>query len=935
MKPDRWQQITGIFQAARAHPPPERDAFVADACRDDPALRLEVEAMLAGHDDAGQFGDTLGVLSAAGVPSAAPHDSTSSVRLGAVLGPYTITARLGRGGMGEVFRAHDARLNRDVAIKTLPSAFAARPDRLARFRREARVLASLNHPNIAAIYGLETSGDLDHLVLELVDGQALKGPLPVRTALEYGRQVAAALEAAHDKGIIHRDLKPANVKVTPAGRVKVLDFGLAKAISPLDDTDCLSPSMVTMTTNESVAGHIVGSPPYMSPEQARGHEVDERTDIWAFGCLLYELLSGSRAFRGDTAIGTSASAALGGPDWKALPGDTPASVRELLRQCLTKESARRIQSIADVRRAIERAQRGWTRLQRGAMAAAALATLAIGLAVWSRRPVAPPNRSEWSQITRLPDSVSQPSLSPDGRQVAFIRGAETFYGRGQVYVKALPDGEPIQLTHDTLKKMSPAFSPDGLRIAYTTVNELFEWDTWIVPALGGEPRPWLRNASGLTWTAPQQLMFSEIGTDPHMGIAAADESGAHHRTVYLPAHEHAMTHRSYLSPDGKWVLLVQMDKDHAWASCRIVPIDGSSPGRDVGPPHAGCTFGAWSVDGQWIFVTSDAGGAHHIWRERFPGGQPEQITFGPTVEEGIAMAPDGRSLISAVALQNGSIWLHDASGERQVSALEGTAVNAKFTRDGKKLCYVIVKEYPSAYTSQPGELWVADLDSGASAALVPGLQAFDYDVAPDGRHVVLEVADRDGRFRLWLAPVDRRSPPRQIPNVEGRQPRFGPDGDIFFRASGFAYRVRADGIGLRKAIEQPVLLLTGISPDGRWLVAWSPLDAERAMAYQAFPLSGGPPIEISRDIEMKWSSDGRALSLWDGPIAASRSYIISLPPGEALPPAGAEGFRFEADVARVPGARRIDAVAVPGPSAGVYAFYRDTSQRNLYRIPLQ
>ena len=377
-----------------------------------------------------------------------------------------------------------------------------------------------------------------------------------------------------------------------------------------------------------------------------------------------------------------------------------------------------------------------------------------------------------------------------------------------------------------------------------------------------------------------------------------------------------------------------MNQDHAWQPCRVVPMDGRSPGYQVGPLHAACTSGAWSPDGNWIFVISNGGGANHIWRQRLPDGQPEQMTFGPTVEDGVAAAPDGGSLIASVALQNGSIWLHEPRGERQISALEGTAVNAKFTKDGKKLCYVIVKEYPSAYGTQPGQVWVADLVTGATAPVAPGIGALDYDVSPDGQHVVIEALDAARRVRLYLAPLDRRSQARLVADVEGRQPRFGPDGSIFFRASGFAYRVGVDGAGLRKAIENPVILLQAISPDGRWLIAWSTLSGQNAVATQAFSLSGDSPIEISPDIVWNWSLDGRSVWLSDGPVAAGRSYLVPLPPGAALPELPPGGLRSEADVARLPGARRIDNLIVQGPSPDVYAFSRDTSQRNLYRIPL-
>ena len=375
---------------------------------------------------------------------------------------------------------------------------------------------------------------------------------------------------------------------------------------------------------------------------------------------------------------------------------------------------------------------------------AALAVLAIGGAVWFRGPAPAPSRSEWVQLTRLPDSVSQPALSPDGRMLTFIRGPETFLGPGQVYVKMLPDGEPVQLTNDSQSKMRPVFSPDGTRIAYTVVGPKFLWDTWVVPVLGGEPQQWLRNASGLVWTGPRQVMFSEIKQSPHMGIVAADERRIGQQDVYLPTHEHAMAHLSYASPNGEWVLIVEMDEDHAWMPCRLLPMDGSSPARQVGPPDAACTSGAWSPDGKWMYVTSNAGGVNHIWRQRFPDGEPEQVTSGPTAEEGIAMAPDGRSFVTAAALQNVSIWLHDARGERQISSLEGIAVNPKFTPDGKKLCYIVVKQTPTPFSAQPGEVWVADLESGRSESLVPGFRALDYDVSADGQQVVMDAADPRG-----------------------------------------------------------------------------------------------------------------------------------------------------------------------------------------------
>jgi eukaryotic-like serine/threonine-protein kinase len=921
MDQERWRRAKEFFHAALEREPEERQAFLDVACGGDADLRRQVKLLLAKEEEAGSFLETP-----------AMHYTTVTqtgtvTLLGREFGPYRIVSQLGAGGMGEVYRAHDSKLSRDVAIKTLPVEFARDPERLARFRREARTLASLNHPNIAAIYGLEESGDLDWLVLELVEGETLRGPLPIERALDYARQVAEALEAAHAKGIIHRDLKPANVKVTPQGRVKVLDFGLAKALWGTAEDQDLS-QQPTVTGIETQAGHIVGTPGYMSPEQARGKDVDKRTDIWAFGCLLYELLTGKRTFHGESNQDTIAAVLEREPDWQPLPSKTPAKIRELLHQCLQKDAGRRLSNIADARRTIEEVGRGRNRWRVAALATAALALVAVGLALWLRGPARPPDRSQWIQLTKFSDSVSQPALSPDGRMVAFIHGSSTFFGPGQVYVKILPDGEPKQLTQDSYLKMSPAFSPDGAHIAYTTVDQDFSWDTQMVPALGGEPQKLLRNASGLVWTGPRQVLFSEMKMGLHMGLVTAEESRLGARDVYLPAEEPSMAHRSYLSPDGRWVLLVEMDEDHLWLPCRLVPMAGSSPGRPVGPPGGGCTFAAWSPDGKWMYFTTNPGGADHIWRQRFPDGQPEQFTSGPTEEQGIAMAPDGHSFVTAVALENTSLWLHEARGERQIS-LEGNGAKPKFTPDGKKLCYLIVKSAPNecgAYRD-PGELRVADLESGRSEPLVRGFQAVEYDISADGRQVVMWTVDR----AFWLAPFDRSSPPRQIPNVKGSHPRFGPGGQIFFRGeeghSTFVYRVHPDGTGLRKALVHPVFLMGEISRDGRWIVGWAPLPGNGPPAYQAFPLDGGPPVHIGAFMSLSWSLDGRSSFLG--------SYSIPLPPGETLGRIPAGGFHSGKEVARLPGARRIDAQnLVPGPSGDVYAFYRTTIQRNLYRIPI-
>src|SRR5215510_4004551 len=323
MKPELWRRAEEVFHAALKQSPEARRAFLDSACGHDTELRQQVDLLVSAEENAGTFLDKAGAVDLTAI------GATGSL-VGQQFGHYRIVSPLGVGGMGEVYRAHDTKLSRDVAIKTLPHEFALDRDRLARFRREARTLASLNHPHIAAIYGLEQFNGIDFLVLELVEGKHPSGPLPVADVLRISAQIADALAAAHARGIIHRDLKPANVMVTPEGRVKVLDFGLAKAIYGGEERQ---PALSgTVTGVESVAGHLIGTPAYMSPEQARGERVDQRTDVWSFGCLLYEMLTGERVFRANTIQETIAAVLERDPDWQLLPAKTPAKVRQLLQR---------------------------------------------------------------------------------------------------------------------------------------------------------------------------------------------------------------------------------------------------------------------------------------------------------------------------------------------------------------------------------------------------------------------------------------------------------------------------------------------------------------------------------------------------------------------------------------------------------------------------
>jgi len=881
---------------------------------------------------------------------------------------FSILEKLGEGGMGVVYKARDTNLDRLVAIKVLPTEKVADLERKQRFVREAKAASSLNHPNIITVHEVANEDGLDFIVMEYVAGKPLsqligrKG-LKLGDTLKYGAQIADALATVHAVGIIHRDLKPANIMVTESGLVKVLDFGLAKL-------DAIGPLAPTQATRQTEEGTIVGTVAYMSPEQAEGKKVDARSDIFSFGSVLYEMITGRSAFAGETKQSTlSAILDKDPPPPSTIAKQTPPELDKLVLRCLRKDPERRMQHMGDIKLALtelkEESESGKLTLgpgelrysergrpqshwwMRTALAALALASLAA-LVIWVRRPIKPADRSEWTQITNVPDAVSQPALSTDGRMIAFIRGPSTFAGPGQVYVKMLPDGEAVQLTNDSLQKMSPVFSPDGSRIAYTTLDAKNRWDTWIVPVLGGQPRLWLANASGLEWLNRQTVLFSEIkNNDMHMALVSADESRAVEHDVYVPPSDRGMAHRASLSPDSKSVLVVEMDRA-LWLPCKLVALAQGSLTRPVGPAGGGCTSVAWSPDGKWMYFTSGASGAFHIWRQHFPDGKPEQITSGPTEEEGITMSPDGLSFITSVGSRQSSVWVNNSNTTRQVS-FEGFSFDPKITPDGKRLCYRILKG--ALPTSDPSELRMVDLDSGRDEPFlrgfaVVGMPHHTYDISPDGRQIVVTVLGQKGEHRLWLVPFDRQLRPREIPSVEGDFPLFGSSGEIFFRGlegnAAFVYRIRDDGTGLQKMFDQPVASLAGVSPDGHWLVVKVP--GTDGASTVALPVHQDSPVRVIAtaaisftDPEVHWSRDAKSIYFripanesW----AAGRTYVLPLVRGSMWPKMPLDGFQSAADITKVPGSTLLSEFDCPGPTPEMYAFVRMTVQRNLFRVPI-
>jgi serine/threonine protein kinase len=669
--------------------------------------------------------------------------------------------------MGVVYKAIDTRLSRPVALKLLYEGLADAAAR-RRFQREAKTASSLNHPHILTVYDAGELEGRQYLVTEYIDGGTLREWSKSRAhtwreILELLTGVADGLAAAHEAKILHRDIKPANILVMKSGYAKLADFGLAKLA---EESAALTDATKTLTEQRTRQGVVVGTIAYMSPEQAQGKAIDARSDIFSFGVVLYELVAAQRPFDGGSNLETLQKVIHAAPP--PLGEDVPAALRALVEKALKKDPAERYQSMremVDDLRSLARTGGGQALStpehpapaasqlgSRSALrysAAAAIVSLAIAAGAWYLRapkgPVTIP--SEFVQLTNFSDYATAPSISRDGTMIAFFRGGGYFLGTGQVYVKLLSSGESKQLTDDTDRKYNPVFTPDGSRVAYT-VQKPAAWETWTIPVLGGPPSRLMQNAAGLSWFGPDRIVFSEVmsGTAVHMGIVTSRQSRAEEREIYFPSHERAMAHYSYPSPDQRSLLIVEMDRVTAWQRCRLMPMDRTSSGTQVGPQGA-CTGAGWSPDGKWMYFNVEVDGSAHLWRQRFPDGISEQITFGPTEEEGLAVAPDGKSLIASLGVRQSSIWLKDATGDHRLP-VEGSASQPKFSADGQRLYYLVKK----ANAADAIELWARDLASGKSEPVLTDQSILDYDISPDQKNVVFTVKT-GGAMSIFMAAV--------------------------------------------------------------------------------------------------------------------------------------------------------------------------------------
>ena len=859
-----WERVRQLFHDALAQPSRTRHDFVDAATLHDPETRDEVHSLLGAHEQAGPFMESPAAPLLGGFVIPA-----STLQVGDQVDRFEVTARLGAGGMGEVYRARDRQLGRDVALKILPPAMALDPGLLARFERESRVLAAIDHPNIAAIYSIEHVNGLHLLVLQLVEGLTLderltQGPVPPGEALDIASQLARALEAAHERGIVHRDIKPSNVKVSSDGHVMLLDFGLAK-----------EHRVGSTSRDETVSGIILGTWGYMSPEQARGLPADQQTDIWAFGCILYELLTGRPAFAGNHPSDSIAAVLEREPDWSQLPADVSQRVRRLLHRLLEKDRSNRLHDIADARLEIDdarlgdrasdrvRADRRWRHLPSVAIG---VVVVIAALATWwsARERTVPASNTPMTRFAwTLPQGTlleSAPIVSPDGQRLAFV--AATTAAPPQLYVRNLGDLE-AHIISGTQFAEQPFWSPDGAALAFFARGALMRvsLDGGVpvrIARVAGEPKGGTWGRDGTIVFAPAQIenalwrVPASGGTpEPASMLAGADGDNSHRWPVFLPDGVHFVYFVRSQIAERRGVYVGRLDRP-------------AEPGTLLFRSEAEATFDRLdereglllnandgSVDvrrldlsrltvGDPTRVAVPAGGntPHHSSMLSVGSGVLAYVStplpYGVRLAsvqlsgENIRIEPeraiinwprlsrDGKHLATArldPLTGTADLWVEDlARGTRTRATHERIAARLPvWAPDGSRLAYVSGFESPV--------LLIASADGVGDAIPVPcpGKQCNPTDWSSDGHWLVVQIV-RDHQFDVWLAPASGAGQGRPLltaPYIE-RDARLSPDGRLVAYVSEETGRPE---VSVRSIDEKPRRVV--ISPGGGSQPVWT------------------------------------------------------------------------------------------------------------------